>query len=58
MKASHDLVDELGSNAPAAQLLAAEAESLATDAEAAEHKDRSAIGRWVVVVFDITTISN
>lgn len=51
LTAPGDLLDELRPDDPAADALAADAASLETDAETAKHRDRSAIGRWVVVVF-------
>ena len=51
MTAFRDPLDELRPDDPAAEALAADATSLETDAEAAKHRDRSVIGRWVVVVF-------
>ena len=51
MTSSDDLLEELRPDDPAADPLAADAQSLEVDAEVAKHKDRSAIGRWVVAVF-------
>ncbi len=51
MTSSADLLEELRPDDPAADPLAADAQSLEVDAEAAKHKDRSVIGRWVVAVF-------
>ena len=49
MTPAPDPLDELRPQDPAAESLAADADSL--DAEAAKHQDRSIIGRWVVAVF-------
>ncbi len=54
MTPAPDPLDELRPQDPAAESLAADADSL--DAEAAKHQDRSIIGRWVVAVFLVVVV--
>ncbi len=56
MTSSTDLLEELRPDQTAADPLASNTQSLEVDADAAKHRDRSAIGRWIVGVFLVVVV--